>query len=105
MSAHWPLWCWHGVHGQRLPNCACGSHRSIVLQCLHARDVLASVSPAAACCSTAERFKGNVSRIALVQCCSGKRLHSGMEAAVNEYGITAMLAMVAADEQFLQFTW
>ncbi len=41
----------------------------------------------------------------MVQCCHGKPLASGMEAAVDEYGLTAILAMIAADEQFLQFTW
>jgi hypothetical protein len=44
--------------------------------------------------------------MALLACCNrGSTLSSGLEAAVDDYGVTAILAMVAADQQFLEFTW
>jgi hypothetical protein len=41
----------------------------------------------------------------LARCNRGNTLSCGLGAAVDDYGVTAILAMLAADEQFLEFTW
>ena len=53
----------------------------------------------------AGRFKGIVSRMALLKHCASMKLTDTLELAADDYGKAAILAMVAADEQFLEFTW
>lgn len=73
--------------------------------------VLAAVSPCP--CNTrptfmlmpAERFKGIVGRMALVKECTSLQLTDTLDTAADAYALAVMLSMVAADEQFLQFTW
>lgn len=53
----------------------------------------------------AERFKGIVGRMALVKECTSLQLTDTLDTAADAYALSIMLSMVAADEQFLQFTW